>query len=1182
MVSRRFSRFRCISVVLVLPVCVIPCGELFAGVSFATIFTTGSVNPDFHSSDTLWTINEQLIIGYHAEGTLTVTDGSDVVANGTVFVGDFNDLYGDATGGLLLTGAGSTLSVDPAGESELFIGPFAAGSVTVTSLASLISHDSVIGGSVLAGDGDVTIRGGGTWTAERLEIGAAGAGALTIEDAGSSVSADIVVMGLAPDSTAQVDVNEGSFTVAQDLTVGAWGDGTLTISNGGAVLSDSVILGGSNPLYATLAEYLDPNANLGAGTGTAMVDGAGSAWQATDMYVGFSGAGSLTISADGRVRDASGWIGLMPDAVGVATVTDANWVNDDHLNVGVWGQGALTIAGGGMVRAGEVYIGGTSFHNLEADYDPDLVPDGMGQITVTGSGSELSVVGWDTLYVGYSGAGSLDVNDGGAVTTRSAIIGASSDAEGAVTIDNGTFSASSDVVVGAWGEGYLVLSGGGQATMDSLFIGGMDVNDAPAELAENLGDPAGFGSVEVAGDGSLLEVADGQILHVGYSGGAELYIRDGGQVISRDSYIGTTPGSNAQVGLDDATWTNDGDLFLGRRGMGILMVRNGGQMTTSGSAYLGSTAEGLGGAILGGEGSRWEIAGSAYVGGDALGGSGQGILVVTDGAEVWIHDELYIWADGALGGNATITVAAPTTLHNYGTISPTRLTDDIGVLTVNGDVVFHEASTYVVDINNAGSDRLVVNGDVTIDGGAVQLQSEGTILGEHEYEILTADSVVGEFNDLDTALLTFSFSDAGLDYNDTSIWLHVTAANFDDPNVVRTDNQTALGRVLQTIGDRGGNDVTDAVQDIPTGDDLRAAYDQLSGQTRPSLAPMTIAGSSKFLGTVASRIQNVQTGLVAGAFDGRPFAAAGPDQASGGSVSQEAAPGRIFAVGNGSQTLAERRWGLWGRSYGLFGDRDSEGGVPGYGYDVYGGSFGVDYQVTEGFLAGIVGGLSEGDADFDSSRDNTDFDAAHIGLYGSLARGPWFVDSVVTYAGLDYETERFVDVLDERLTGNFDGSEFAAYVEASRNFDLSPRLRLAPLASLQYTYVHLDSYTESGGVGALTFDEQTHESVRGSLGARLTRRLIESTGDFCADLQLRGRWVHEFGDDRASVDSSFASDPTVVFTLRDAEVSRDSAILGTGLSAQIGKRTRAYLDYDARLNSDESLQVLSASLQYRW
>jgi uncharacterized protein with beta-barrel porin domain len=123
---------------------------------------------------------------------------------------------------------------------------------------------------------------------------------------------------------------------------------------------------------------------------------------------------------------------------------------------------------------------------------------------------------------------------------------------------------------------------------------------------------------------------------------------------------------------------------------------------------------------------------------------------------------------------------------------------------------------------------------------------------------------------------------------------------------------------------------------------------------------MTVAGSSKFLGTVSSRVQNVQTGLVAGAFDYSPMAmaSAGPDQVAGGSPAQEAAArGQTFAVGNGSRTLAGKPWGVWGRGYGLFGDRDAEGGVPGYSYNIRGGSFGVDYQFTESFLAGIVGGL---------------------------------------------------------------------------------------------------------------------------------------------------------------------------------------------------------------------------------
>jgi len=65
------------------------------------------------------------------------------------------------------------------------------------------------------------------------------------------------------------------------------------------------------------------------------------------------------------------------------------------------------------------------------------------------------------------------------------------------------------------------------------------------------------------------------------------------------------------------------------------------------------------------------------------------------------------------------------------------------------------------------------------------------------------------------------------------------------------------------------------------------------------------------------------------------------------------------------------------------------------------------------------------------------------------------------------------------------------------------------------------------------------------------------------------------------VDTAFASDPTAVFTIRDEEISRDSAVVGVGLSVMTAKNTRDCVDFDTRLNSDESVHVMSAALHYR-
>ena len=112
------------------------------------------------------------------------------------------------------------------------------------------------------------------------------------------------------------------------------------------------------------------------------------------------------------------------------------------------------------------------------------------------------------------------------------------------------------------------------------------MNDAPAGLAEALGDANGIGTVTVTGEGSLLQVSGTETLHVGYSGDGELNILDGGTVISQDSYIGTTFEGWGRVDVNDGTWTNNGNLSIGSEGYGVLLVENGGQVATGGSAYL--------------------------------------------------------------------------------------------------------------------------------------------------------------------------------------------------------------------------------------------------------------------------------------------------------------------------------------------------------------------------------------------------------------------------------------------------------------------------------------------------------------------------------------------------------------------------------------------------------------------
>lgn len=399
------------------------------------------------------------------------------------------------------------------------------------------------------------------------------------------------------------------------------------------------------------------------------------------------------------------------------------------------------------------------------------------------------------------------------------------------------------------------------------------------------------------------------------------------------------------------------------------------------------------------------------------------------------------------------------------------------------------------------------------------------------------------------------------------------------PYVPLTGNRGPLDSALQQIAANGGNSITTALATLQTPAQACAAYDQLSGQSRPPLAPVTTAGTTRPMALISDRMRYSQSGLDYGFGGGPLLAMAEPGDAE--STWDTKPSGHAFAVGSGTKNFGDRRWGLWARGYGVFGERQTEIQAPGYQYKVYGTSFGFDYRFTQRLLFGVTGGCSSGDVAYSLSRDGSDIASTHVGLYGSFNTDSCYLDSVLTYTPLQYDTVRYVDLTGERLTGNFDGRAVGGYFEAGVNWRRNEHCLVQPLAAFQFSHLAVDGYTESGGASALTYGPQSYDSYTGSLGVRATRVLCKQANGCSALIQLRGRWTHEFGDAGSSVLAHFAGSPGATFTVSDEHVASDSAVLGAGLSAQLNNNTWLSVDYDARLNTDGPAHIISGGLVYR-
>lgn len=628
-------------------------------------------------------------------------------------------------------------------------------------------------------------------------------------------------------------------------------------------------------------------------------------------------------------------------------------------------------------------------------------------------------------------------------------------------------------------------------------------------------------------------------------------------------------------------WIIPGDLIIGDTEDANLIVDDGSAITNI-IGYIGYDVNSTGTVYIDDRNSLWTNTGGLYIGGTNLAAGGTGFLNISDEAIVDANGVI-IWSTGTLSGNATL-ISGMT--RNYGTISPGNSGGETGILTIDGDVRFEPNSTLEVEIENIGrSDKLVVTGDVDIAGGTVKVVSIDTIIGWKEYTIVEANSVTGTFDAVNTALLETEIVNpyAGLNYTTDSVLLKIAATNFDNPSVAVTENQKAVARVLQWIADSGGNTITTGLQNLDNIGQVRGALDQLSGQSRPSIAPVTVADASKFMGTISDRMLNASPSLSNSYAGGPMFAMAGPGNSFGSSsLFEKVAGGNQFSVGNGSKYFADRRWGFWGKGYGIIGNRDTESGAPGYDYSIYGTSLGVDYRYTDNFLLGITGGFSSGEVEYSKVSDSTDISGRHIGIYDSYFTSDWCFDSIMAISQLEYDTKRNISLTGESLSGSFDGFGVSGYFEARYDYRSNVSWFIQPLASLQFTYLNLDSYKETGGVSALGYDEQDYTSYKGSIGFRARRNIFMKDDDSrYGTVEIRGRWLHEFGDAETNVDTYFANIPNAVFTVTDDEISRNSLVLGVGLSAKPNYRTRLLFDYDLSLNADDTAHLFTLAVEYR-
>jgi T5SS/PEP-CTERM-associated repeat protein len=212
--------------------------------------------------------------------------------------------------------------------------------------------------------------------------------------------------------------------------IGDTGVGVVTVDGGSDLSSRMSFLG-----------------NQSTGDGAVTITGVGSTWSiAYSLFIGKYGKGALEITNGGDISSRNTYVGQEYGSNGVVTVSGvgSTWTNTYETRIGIRGEATMDIINGGYV-----------YNELSCRIGDQF--GSTGAVTVRGAGSTWTIT--DGLTIGFTGVGTLDITNGGAVSNTGSGIGGAFDSTGTVTVSGSgsIWSNSFDLNVGFNGVGSLYI-----------------------------------------------------------------------------------------------------------------------------------------------------------------------------------------------------------------------------------------------------------------------------------------------------------------------------------------------------------------------------------------------------------------------------------------------------------------------------------------------------------------------------------------------------------------------------------------------------------------------------------------------------------------------------------------------------------------------------------------------------
>lgn len=1112
--------------------------------------------------------------------TTTILSGGSLTTGGTAINGDLDIATGGTlTGDIVLGSSGHQLAINgntatvsnnlTGGAGTDILALDAASGQTITLSGTITNFEDFDVGT--GGTTQVT----GTFTGVTADVDVTGNSTLDIDNAFTGVTTLDVASGSTLDVAGSTNITAGTTTIAAggllttantaifngDVNVALngtdnvtgdieLGNGThdLTYTGAATAINESINgdAGGTNNLIVNLAaasneltysgtigsdmngvQITSGNLNIAANTLSTLTT-----FTAAGNELTLSGTGTL----DGVVNGSTGIDTLDVDAGTLGANFDANLGGDADV---VTIETGTTITGGASINtagdADSVTLGAVDFvatSVLDAGAGVDILDLNGTTITTTSftSGAGADTVNMNAVTINGTFDGNADSGgdvitvDGGTVSVGAA--GTVSNVSD-INVDSGaTFSYASandfagTITAGTAGAQIVNITGTGNLTNSGTTI---DLGDGTDTL--NLGGIVVSGAVDT-GDG---------VDDIDLAGTTVTGTFDAGAAVDTINTSGTTTFSSTFDGGDAAqTLTIDGGntIFSGAiSNLATVTIDNGGTLTlNAGTNYTGTTAE-----ETAGENQTVVLNGANDMTGSTLAfGTGTDVLDVN--------------------GTTTLGIVTGGADADFDAAATVTLTDDVAV----NDLTLNNTTTAFVTSIDATNDVDAITVAGTLDtsaGGAITLNvADNSVLKVgNSYTIVTdtglGTSLSGDFDLTDSTIGQFvSFVEDTTTADVYAVTVASTAENtFSSATDIEGDATNLTNITNAILGAPAGNTELDALQTALLATTTTAGAEDVIETVGPEITGAGLVGSlavSAETGTAintrtASLRQASQTGLAAGSY------------ASGVQV--------------------------WTQAFGQYAEQDERDGVKGYDASTIGAAFGADTQALhEDLVLGVAVSYAYTDVDSDNANNTeTEVNSYQGTLYGEYTLPEdYFVAANVSYAYNDIDqTRKNVGTGNATATADYDSQQYGAGVSVGKDFDVSypgynTGFVVTPSVNVDYLYVDVDDYTETGAAGLSLQNVETEEFQVLELGVSVDAEwtIAVENGGFVKP-SLNAGYAFDAINDTVESTASFTGGGAS-FKTEGFEPDEHSFNVGAGLTYEAANNWEVNAKYDFEIKDD--------------